>query len=126
LLTGEEKPVAVRREEQVDLDKTFRGVIKSMIDEELTERMITLQGAQDLGTVDDFDIEAAVRKYDNAIPVLQEWYQHDGLTSPQFQALAFAGWDKMSLEEKVKEIRAVRGIVDRQQYRKKNVSPKTS
>ncbi len=80
-------------------------------------------GLKDLGETDAFDLEAAVEKYDNAIPILDDWYRHDGLTPPQFQTLAFSGWDKMSVAEKVREIRAVRGIYDRQQYRRKHVIP---
>jgi transcriptional regulator with XRE-family HTH domain len=62
--------------------------------------------------IDEYDIEAGVKKYDNALPVLIEWYAHDHLPSPDIGALAFSGWDEMSLEQKVKQIRNLREEID--------------
>jgi transcriptional regulator with XRE-family HTH domain len=64
---------------------------------------------QELGTVDEqFDIAAAVEKYDNAGTVLALWYTYDHEPVPEISAIAFEGWNKMSLEEKVKLIRYIR------------------
>jgi transcriptional regulator with XRE-family HTH domain len=70
--------------------------------------------------IHEYDVEAAVQKYDNAQTVLAEWYAHDRLDAPPaIGAIAFDGWATYTLEEKINEIRAARGIMDRQRQRRK-------
>ena len=59
LLTGEEQPDTAPQK-VLDLDSAFRDVVRRMIKEELA---LTLEPAQDIGSVDEFDLEAAVKKY---------------------------------------------------------------
>lgn len=110
LLTGEEQPDTAPQK-VLDLDSAFRDVVRRMIKEELA---LTLEPAQDIGSVDEFDLEAAVKKYDNALPVIEDWYRHEGLAPPTFQDLRFSGWAEMSLEEKVLEVRNFRELFEAQ------------
>jgi transcriptional regulator with XRE-family HTH domain len=71
---------------------------------------------QDLGSVDDFDIAAAVEKYDNALLVLRDWYAHDNVAIALPQTLDFQGWETYTLEKKVQEIKAAREIMDHNRY----------
>jgi transcriptional regulator with XRE-family HTH domain len=72
--------------------------------------------AQDLGTVDQFDIAGAIEKYDNPLLVLQDWFEHDHVTIELPQTLAFQGWETMTLEEKVREIKGAREIMEHNRY----------
>lgn len=121
------------------LARAIIAIVKEeILDGDLSEavrKAVTGHAVQEFGTIDEdseveedkkeFELESAVKKYDNALPILQDWYRHDGLEFPNV-SIAFSGWEKMSVAEKVKELRAFRGIHERQQYRRKNVPPKDS
>lgn len=70
--------------------------------------MRTTTPVQNLGVIDQFDIAAAIKKHDNARTVLDLWYTYDHEPVPEISAIAFEGWSKMSLEEKVRMIRFIR------------------
>jgi transcriptional regulator with XRE-family HTH domain len=108
LLTGEELTPAPPESRPMDLEESLRTVIRQVVREEIS----TLQPVKELGTVDAYDIEAGVKKYDNALPVLIEWYAHDHKPAPNLSALAFSGWDKMTLDQKVREVRNLRHSID--------------
>ena len=110
LLTGEEKAQPVEVDTIFDEEKLFEKV-RIIVREE----MLSTAAVQELGTVDEFDIASAVKKYDNAVPVLREWYAHDKLPMPHdLSEIRFAGWDRMTIEQKVKEVTAVRRSIDQE------------
>jgi transcriptional regulator with XRE-family HTH domain len=84
-----------RRTVAVALERRIREIVRE-----------ELQAVTD--KIDEYDIEAGVKKYDNALPVLMEWYAHDHLPPPTIGVLAFSGWEKLSLEQKVEQIRNYR------------------
>ena len=106
------------------LELKIREVVREAVPDIVrTELAAGTERIQDLGLVD-FDLEAAVKKYDDPLPVLIDWYAHDDLAPGNVLAtFAPSGWAEMSLEQKVKEIKAARGIMDRQRHRQ-DVSPK--
>jgi transcriptional regulator with XRE-family HTH domain len=107
---------------QKEFDALLTEKIRLLIKEEL--RSVSL-AVQDLGTVDEFDLAAAIDKYDNPETVLREWYTHDHIDMPEFGTIAFAqGWENMSLEEKTKELKGLRRVRDRQAERRSHVPPK--
>lgn len=63
---------------------------------------------QQLGTVDEFDIAAAVEKYDNAATVLELLYTWHHEAVREFNAVAFQGWNEMTFDQKVALIREIR------------------
>jgi transcriptional regulator with XRE-family HTH domain len=90
---------------------TFDQLLREKLDEILHQRLIG-SPVQELGTVDEFDLAAAIKKYDNAIPVLKEWYAHDGEPMPQVDVLKFSGWKDLTLKQKIQQVKAVREMID--------------
>ncbi len=90
--------------------------IRNVVREEISKN---LTNVQDLGEVDKFDLAKAIELDDNPNNVLAKWYQHDGMPTPPFDKLQFSGWSGLTLEEKVQQLVAARGIIDRQQQRVK-------
>jgi hypothetical protein len=110
LLTGAE-PTAFEAERPTE-DALIQRV-REIVREELSAASTAVQ---DLGSVDDFDIAAAVEKYDNALLVLRDWYAHDNVAIALPQTLDFQGWETYTLEKKVQEIKAAREIMDHNRY----------
>lgn len=112
ILTGEgekrtakpDKPSLLNED---NLESFVRGITREEIQAAISTR------AQELGTIDEFDVATALKKYDNAVPVIIEWYEHDGLQPPDIRAIEFSDWDKMTFDEKVEEVRATREQIDR-------------
>jgi transcriptional regulator with XRE-family HTH domain len=112
LLTGQKGPETVVEKPVPDPminRQVFAEMVREIVREELQS---STAAAQELGPVDEYDVEAGIRKYDSAYPVLIEWYAHDRKPAPPLSALAFHGWGKMTLEQKVKEVRGLRHGLD--------------
>jgi hypothetical protein len=71
----------------------FRTIVREIVKDEIRAAMATAP-TQQLGTVDEFDIESAVKKYDNALPVLRDWYAHENVAVELPQTLSFRGLGK--------------------------------
>jgi transcriptional regulator with XRE-family HTH domain len=111
LLTGEGDPHVLPQKSKEPLVGALRGFILRILAEQAESTEIKVD--QDFGSVDVFDLAAEVKSGDNPISILRRWYSHDGITAPDLpQAGAFSGWESLSLEEKVAEIRGARNIVD--------------
>jgi transcriptional regulator with XRE-family HTH domain len=96
---------------------SFDELLDNRLRQMLKDQSESQEPIQDVGTVDEF-LAAAIRKYDNALPVLRDWYAHDNVVVELPQTLAFQGWDRMTLEQKVREIRGAREIMDHTRYLK--------
>jgi hypothetical protein len=65
--------------------------------------------------VDEFDIAAAVEKYDNALLVLRDWYAHDHVTI-ELPNIGVSGLGDHDSGTKGREIRGAREIMDHNRY----------
>jgi hypothetical protein len=100
---------------------SFDDLLETRIREIVREEMHSAAApVQEIGVVDDFDIEAAIKKYDQPGPVLRDWYLHDHIEMPGIESTAFSGWDKMTLDQKITELRGARSIQDRQREFRRN------
>lgn len=79
----------------------------------------------DLGNVDEFDLEKEIELYDNPTHAINEWLKHDGMPIPEVLAFDFSGWKNLDTASKVKQLKAARGIMERQMERKKNAPKPT-
>lgn len=69
---------------------------------------------------EDFEVAAAVRKYDDWRPVLEAWYQHEGGEVPEIGAVSFmAGWHSLNFEQKINAVIDLKGFIDLQKAGKK-------
>lgn len=119
LLTGEKKAVP-----PPELPFHFQ-LLEDRIREIVREEMAAASPVQDLGTVDDFLARQIESGY-NPNTILVNWFERDGIDAGHLATSAFSGWDKMTLQEKIKELKAVRGIMKRQEERWKYVPPRQS
>jgi transcriptional regulator with XRE-family HTH domain len=114
LLLGEGQQFS-RPPEPPDLMGLLEGRLRQIVREEFEALRVTT--VQELGSVDEpFDIAGAVEKYDNALLVLRDWYAHEHLTAELPEAMAFHGWETMSLEEKIHEVEGAKKIMDHNRY----------
>lgn len=110
--TGEMFPADTQKP---DLGKLFDRRIEQIIDEKLAA--FRSEEVQDLGEVDllpAFDIEAAVRKYDDPQRAMSDWFRHEGREYPQdFGVVFFQGWETFTYEEKLDAVRDAKKVLDR-------------
>lgn len=79
---------------------------------------------QDLGSIDEF-LAKEVEKHDNPYLVLEAWYIREGWPTDTLSAPQYKDWHTLTLEQKVKEIKAFRDIDYRHRKRHEMLSPKT-
>lgn len=105
LLTGELKTRP--RSEQ---DRGIEEIIREIVREELA----AARPIQELGTVDEFDLDAAMQRNDSVMGVLTEWLHHEGREMPPdfHGASPYGGWDKMTNEERKHAVRDLKKLLD--------------
>lgn len=100
-----------------NLPPTLDQFVKQLVSEQL--RTQTETPVQELGTVDEFDVRAAVERYDDPYLVMRDWYAHDKLNYMP-DVIDASGWEGLSVEEKVQQLTGLRRIQDRQEERRRN------
>lgn len=126
LLTGEDDPSGVRIIEKDTFDPIMnREVLAAMIREIVRDEMASPDPTIDVGTADEFDLEGWIERTDDPIEVMRQWYLHDGIQDPGLTALRFSGWSKMTTKEKAGQLRAMRGLFERQEERQRNAPKPT-
>lgn len=111
LLTGENShDVNQQPVEPISLDSVFERRMREIVREELRAP----RSVQDLGSVDEFDLETAVERYDDPQAIMNEWYRADGLAAPaDFGVIFFSGWRTFTLKQKIDALRDARRVLDR-------------
>ena len=70
--------------------------------------------AQDLGSLDAFDIEQAIGRFDDPIRVMNEWFSFEGREYPSdYGVVFFRGWESFSHEEKVAAVTDAKRVLER-------------
>lgn len=116
LLTGEGLKFKRDETEQnvPSLEEVLDRKIREIVREELRQTPV-----QDLGSVDGFDLEAAVERYDDPQVIMNEWYRADGLAAPaDYGIVFFRGWKAFSREEKIAALRDARKVMERTKSKK--------
>jgi transcriptional regulator with XRE-family HTH domain len=111
LLTGA-GPKFIGAAPQLDLGRFLEETINQMINKRLAGTDV-----QNLGTLDSplaFDIEAAVREFDDPERVMGEWFRHEGRKYPKdYGIVFFQGWESYSNGEKIEAVRDAKKVLDR-------------
>jgi transcriptional regulator with XRE-family HTH domain len=86
--------------------------------------LLTGEGSQTVETSpsdDAFDIEAAIRVNDNPRLVMEQWYDFENLPIPTdfVSSLSLDDWASRSMDTKVRQIKAMRAIYERNRARQK-------
>ncbi len=99
----------------IDLNRIVEMKIEEIIEKKLAGQMNA--AVQDLGDVDElpeFDVVAAVRKFNDPGQVMGEWFRHEGREYPQdYGVIFFRGWESYSEDEKIAAIRDAKNVLDR-------------
>jgi hypothetical protein len=92
LLTGEgERYIMPSVTGKFSFDDLLETRIREIVREEMHSAAVPVQ---EIGLIDEFDIEAAIEKYDQPGLVLRDWYLHDHIDMPGIESTAFSGWEK--------------------------------
>ncbi|MBC7901065.1 MAG: helix-turn-helix domain-containing protein [Saprospiraceae bacterium] len=98
-----------------DIGKLIDLRIEEIVEEKLSARFAV--EVQDLGAVDippNFDIAAAVTKYDDPHRAMSEWFRHEGREYPQdYGIVFFQGWETFTAEEKLDAVKDAKKVLDR-------------
>lgn len=115
LLTGTESPARIQIQERKVFDPIIdREAMQGMIREIVREELRAPRSVQDLGSVDEFDLETAVERYDDPQMIMAEWFRHDGLQPPEdYGIVFFKGWKTFSKAEKADALRDARRVLNR-------------
>lgn len=102
---GNQKPA-------VGLGRFIEDKVIEIVDKRLA--VLRLGDVQDLGSVDAFDVEAAIVRYDDPVQVMNDWFAFEGRESvSDFGVLFFKGWENFTHDEKVAAVKDAKRIVDR-------------
>ena len=95
----------------VGLGKFIEAKITEMID----QRIAAIEsGVTDLGTIDEFDVEAALAASDDPQRVMSDWFAFEEREYPKdFGVVFFRGWESFSAEEKVAAVNDAKRVLDR-------------
>lgn len=95
----------------IGLGKFIEAKITEMID----LRFAALEtGAADLGTIDEFDVAAALSASDDPQRVMSDWFAFEERKYPKdYGVVFFRGWESFSPEEKVAAINDAKRVLDR-------------
>lgn len=101
--------------DRMDLGRLLERKIEEMIDRRLAGQ--TRDTVQDLGTVDEqpeFDVEAALGKFNDPQLVMNAWFRHEGRRYPKdYAVIFFQGWDSYTDEERIEAVRDAKKVLDR-------------
>lgn len=84
---------------------------------EIVDKRLTALGygiVHELGSVDAFDVEAAIVRYDDPIRVMNDWFAFEGRESvSDLGVLFFKGWESFTRDEKIAAVNDAKRIIDR-------------
>lgn len=114
LLTGEGE-MLVGVSPKLDIGRILEERINDIIDKRLADHEIS--DADDLGTVDAapaFDLEKAVREYNDPQKVMSEWFRFEGREYPSdYGVVFFKGWETFSPKVKIEAVKDAKKVLDR-------------
>lgn len=97
---------------RVDIGKFIENKISDLIDEKLSAT--GRETIRDLGTIDEFDVDAAVIRLGDPQRVMREWFQHEGRDYPEDYGVAFfRGWESFTARQKAEAVRDAKRVLDR-------------
>lgn len=108
LLIGEGDIYVNKGERTVRAQESFDMLLNDRIRELIRDEMNHDKRIYDLGTVDEFDLAGSIKKHDDPGRVLTEWYAFEGWPTEELSIPDFKGWDNLSLDEKVAELKEFR------------------
>lgn len=102
---GNQKPA-------VGLGRFIEDKVIEIVDRRLAE--LGHGTVQELGLVDEFDVEAAIGKYHDPISVMNAWFAHEGRECPSDLGMVFfKGWESFTSVERAAAISDAKRMIDR-------------
>ena len=98
---------------RVDIGRLIENKISELIDEKLATMGVS-GDITELGTIDEFDVETSVKKFDDPQRVMREWFRHEGREYPDDYGVAFfRGWGSFTSRQKAEAVRDAKRVLDR-------------
>ncbi|MEO8649168.1 MAG: helix-turn-helix domain-containing protein [Acidobacteriota bacterium] len=120
LLTGKGEQY-LNQPSKVGFEEIMDSKIRAIVREEIAASSKLIQ---DLGTIDQF-LADSIRRHDDPSLVLQEWWKREGWPDEELAVPDFADWDKMTLKEKIDDIKEFRDELVRHIERDEILTSKT-
>jgi len=96
----------------IGLGRFLEDKVSEMVDKRFAE--LNSGAVMDLGTVDEFNVEASLKKHNDPQLVMSEWFEHEGRAYPQdYGVMFFRGWDGFSDEDKTAALYDAKQLLDR-------------
>ncbi len=97
---------------RVDIGKFIENKISDLIDEKLSAT--GRETIRDLGTIDGFDVDDAVRRLNDPQTVMREWFHHENREYPEdYGVVFFRGWEAFTPQQKAEAVRDAKRVLDR-------------
>jgi AcrR family transcriptional regulator len=96
----------------IDLGRILEEKIEEIIDRKLRTQEVQTSDTSD--SVHDFNIEDAVRRYDDPQRVMNEWFRHESREYPtDYGVIFFQGWETYTDREKIEAVLDAKKVLDR-------------
>lgn len=104
----------VRGGEPLDVGKVIDRRIEEIVDRRLAERAGEVQNLGEIDAPPPFDIEAAIKKYDDPQRVMSDWFAYEAREYPEdFGVIFFQGWASFSPQDKIEAVKDAKRVLDR-------------
>lgn len=98
----------------LDLGRLLETKIGEIVDRRLAALTIAVDELGSIDTPPEFDIESAVRLYNDPQTIMNEWFIYEGRDVPSdYGVVFFRGWESFSEEERIAAIRDAKRVLDR-------------
>jgi transcriptional regulator with XRE-family HTH domain len=97
----------------IGLGRFLEDKINDIVDKRFAE--LNGDSVQELGAIDgEFDVEGALKKYNDPQQVMNEWFAYEGRAYPQdYGVMFFRGWETFSDEDKTAALYDAKQMLDR-------------
>jgi transcriptional regulator with XRE-family HTH domain len=113
LLTGKGE-MYISGREPINFDKMIDRRIEQILEQKLAPAAPVVQNLGEIDAPPSFDIEAAIRQFNDPNRVMNEWFKHEGRRPPKdFGVIFFQGWETYSPEEKAEAVKDAKKVLDR-------------
>jgi AcrR family transcriptional regulator len=97
--------------QNIDLGRILEDKIDEILERKLTGAEAAATRREPLTA---FDIDRAVRSYDDPQRVMEEWFRFEGRAYPRdYGVIFFQGWESYSAAEKLEAVRDAKKVLDR-------------
>lgn len=100
--------------EPLNFDKMLERRIEQLIDQKLAPPPHEVQNLGNIDAPPPFDVDAAIKQFNDPHRVMTEWFRHEGRRAPKdFGVIFFQGWETYTDVEKAEAVKDAKKVLDR-------------